>query len=171
MRAMTSFRCLLLGIVALSSACKSAGSPESATAANVDDARPVAPDKPWPSLSTPERKAHMSDHVVPVMEAHFKRHDPKRYASFSCDTCHGADMVERAFKMPNPSLLALHPTGSAEQHKMVEQYPEMVKLMFNHVLPDMQTLLGAEPFDAETKTGFSCYACHPAAEPALEASR
>jgi len=170
MRAMSSFRSLLLWVLALGTACGGSVQAESATAANAESPRPVPPEEPWASLDARARKAHMSAHVVPVMEAHFKRFDATRYASFSCDTCHGADMVERNFKMPNPSLLALHPTGSDAQHRMVEAYPEMVKLMFNHVLPDMQTLLGAADFDPETKTGFSCYACHPAAGAAQEAS-
>ncbi len=168
---MMSLRCPLAGIASVSIACGGASPHDTSTAANVGDARPIAPEKPWPLLGTRERKAHMDAHVMPVMEAHFRRHDPVRYASFSCDTCHGADMVERAFKMPNPSLLAMYPTGSAEQQQMVEEHPKMVKLMFNQVLPDMQALLGEGPFDTKTNTGFSCYACHPAAGPALSASR
>ena len=66
--------------------------------------------------------------------------------------------------MPNPDILVLHPTGSAEQKAMVEQHPKMVRFMFNHVLPTMQDLLGAPDYDEATKSGFSCYACHPSAQ-------
>lgn len=171
MRCMSTQRCAAgIAILALS-LCSCASGQTASQTAKTTSPKPVAPAKPWATLSQAERKAHMNEHVVPVMEAHFKRHDPERYAAFSCETCHGQDMVARNFKMPNPSLLALHPTGSDEQHKMVETYPEMVKLMFNHVLPDMQASLGVEAYDTATKTGFSCYACHPAAESALEASR
>ena len=52
-------------------------------------------------------------------------------------------------------------TGTPEQHQMVRDYPEMVRFMFNDVLPTMQTLGGAADFDDETGEGFSCYSCHP----------
>lgn len=37
-------------------------------------------------------------------------------------------------------------------------------LQFNHIVPAMKTMLGAEDYDEETGEGFSCYTCHPHAE-------
>lgn len=131
-------------------------------------ARPTeisGPPEPWAEMSFDERKRYMGREVIPVMTELFKEYDPGEFSGFSCDTCHGDDMDERRFAMPSPSLPALHPTGSAEQQQMVEEHPEMVRFMFNQVLPSMQRLLGAEPFDPETRTGFSCFACHPTAQP------
>jgi len=105
----------------------------------------------------------MNDAVVPAMQPLWEAHDADRFASFGCETCHGESMVEREFALPNPDILPLHPTGSSEQRQMVADHPEMVRFMFNRVLPTMQKLLGASEYDASTKQGFSCYACHPAA--------
>jgi hypothetical protein len=69
-------------------------------------------------------------------------------------------MQERNFAMPNPAIMPLHPTGTPEQLQMVEEQREMVTFMFQRVMPRMQELLGAEPYDATTGGGFSCYACH-----------
>ncbi len=170
MAVMSPLRCAVCLAAAPTIACAGALPSEPESAAGVVP-HPTPPAQPWANLSLGERKAHMNERVVPVMEAHFRRHDPVRYARFSCDTCHGSDMAERGFKMPNPALLALHPTGSEEQHRMVDTYPEMVKLMFNHVLPDMVTLLGAQPYDATTGAGVTCYACHPAADSTQGAAR
>ena len=121
------------------------------------------PPKPWIEMDFDERKTYMSEKVMPVMAPMFQSYDPGEFAAFSCDTCHGDDMRERAFAMPNPGLPALYPTGTPEQRQMVEEHPEMVRFMFNDVLPTMQTLLGAEAVDEETGLGFSCFACHPRA--------
>jgi hypothetical protein len=121
------------------------------------------PPKPWGELNLLERKQHMNAHVLPAMEARFKRFDGVRYANFSCATCHGSDMVARNFAMPNPSLLALHATGSPEQQRMVRERPEMTRFMFNQVLPGVQAMLDAPDYDPATRSGFSCYACHPSA--------
>jgi len=124
----------------------------------------VPPPKPWAEMTFDERKRHMGLHVLPVMTHLFKEYDPGEYSAFSCDTCHGDDAQDRQFAMPNPELPPLFATGSPEQQQMVQDHPEMVRFMFNHVLPAMREMVGAEPYDAETGTGFSCYACHPHGE-------
>lgn len=122
------------------------------------------PPEPWEQMSFDERKRYMGRQVMPVVAPMFEAYDPEAFAGFSCDTCHGEDMQDRGFEMPNPSLPALYPTGTPEQRQMVEEHPELVRFMFNDVLPTMQTLLGAEPYDEDTGTGFSCFSCHPHAE-------
>ncbi|HJK94835.1 MAG TPA: hypothetical protein RMH85_13450 [Polyangiaceae bacterium LLY-WYZ-15_(1-7)] len=124
---------------------------------------PRAP-KPWEEMTAQEKGQFMGDEVLPYMRALFQEYDAERYADFGCATCHGADMNARGFAMPNQDILALHPSGSPEQRQMVEAHPEMVRFMFNHVLPAMRDMIGAEPYDAETGEGFSCYTCHPHAE-------
>ena len=66
-------------------------------------------------------------------------------------------------KCPTPTSWRSTPTGTPEQQQMVQDHPDMVRFMFTKVLPTMQTLLGAQPYDDTTQTGFSCYACHPSA--------
>jgi hypothetical protein len=119
------------------------------------------PPKPWAEMDRGERQSWMVAEVLPRIGPMFEEFDAQRFEGFDCAGCHGADAAARNWAMPNPSILALHPTGSPEQQQMVQEHPEMVRFMFNRIVPAMQTLLGAEPFDAETGEGFSCYACHP----------
>ena len=122
---------------------------------------PTPPDRPWAELSMDERRAHMARHVVPVMTELFAGYDAERFPDVSCETCHGSGAAERAFAMPNPDLLALYPTGSIGQYRMVETYPLGVRFMFSEVVPAMRTMVGASEYDAATGEGFSCFACHP----------
>ena len=118
---------------------------------------------PWEEMSHEDQGAWMAQEVMPRLGPMFEQYDPERYAGFTCQGCHGASAQERGFEMPNPDIMALHPTGTPEQQQMVQDHPEMVRFMFTKVLPTMQTLLGASPYDEATQTGFSCYACHPSA--------
>lgn len=122
--------------------------------------------KTWDQMSFDERRRYMARRVLPEMAALFEEYDAERFSGFGCESCHGEDMQARGFAMPNPEIMALHPTGTEEQRRMVEEYRPMVMFMFNRVLPRMQELLNAPPYDEATGTGFSCFACHPhAAEP------
>jgi hypothetical protein len=150
-----------------SSATVSAPSADATGASTIGGAQGSAiagPPRPWAELEHAEKQAYMVRVVLPRMTAIFQEHDAERYAGFDCATCHGADATARADAMPSPSLLPLHPTGSEGQHETVRRHPEAVRFMFNRVLPAMQQLLGAEPFDATTGEGLTCYACHPHAE-------
>lgn len=156
------FRTLVLPLAFALAAC-GASSPSTppTTEPTTAHREPVPPERPWAELSMDERRAHMARHVVPVMSELFAEYDAERYADLSCDTCHGEGGAERGFAMPNPSLLALYPTGSIGQYQLVERYPNGVQFMFTRVVPAMRTMLGAPEYDAETHTGFSCFACHP----------
>lgn len=124
---------------------------------------PVAP-KPWDEM-TPEEKGHfMGEEVLPYMKELFAEYDEEEFGNMNCATCHGPDAQERHFEMPAPSLPPLHASGTPEQRQMVEEHPQMVRFMFNHVVPAMRTMIGEEEYDAETGEGFSCYFCHPHAE-------
>ena len=124
---------------------------------------PVAP-KPWDEMTPEEKGAFMGDSVLPYMKELFAEYDSEEFGNMNCATCHGPDMQARNFEMPAPSLPPLYASGSPEQHRMVEEHPQMVRFMFNHVVPAMRTMIGEEEFDTETGEGFSCYFCHPHAE-------
>lgn len=128
-----------------------------------EDEIPVTP-RPWAEMSPEEKGQFMGAEVLPYMRTLFQEYDGERYASVNCATCHGQNATERNFEMPNPDILPLHPSGSPEQRAMVEAHPRMVRFMFNHVVPAMRQMIGAEEYDAETGEGFSCYFCHPHAE-------
>ncbi len=155
--------CVSLAALAIPPAC---GSRASQTVGDAQPAKIAGPPKPWDEMDHGEQADYMRDRVVPVMKPLFVAFDPTAYAEFGCKTCHGPDAREREFKMPNPHNDTLYPTGSAEQLKTVADHPEEVRFMFQKVVPAMQALLGLEDFDEVRGTGFSCYFCHPAGQPA-----
>lgn len=119
------------------------------------------PPAPWAELGPAERGQHMAAHVVGPMGELFAAYDAERFGDFSCASCHGPDARARHYEMPSPSLPVLYPTGSIGQFETVRQYPEGARFMYGHVMPAMQTLLGAAEYDATTGEGLTCFACHP----------
>lgn len=130
----------------------------------------AARERPWHALSHDERKAYMQRAVAPSMESVFVAHDAERFAAFGCRTCHGASARERGYRMPNPELPALYPTGSAEQKATVEKHRATARFMHQQVIPNMRALLGARSYDPATGQGFSCFHCHPRGEPVQAAA-
>jgi len=119
----------------------------------------------WSELGHDARMAVMSTEVMPAARRLFQGFDAERYASVSCATCHGeASAARHEYRMPNPDLYPLFATGTPEQAAMVRDRPEMVRFMHNHVVPEVQAILGAEAYDTEAQTGFSCFTCHPRGE-------
>ncbi len=119
-----------------------------------------SPPRPWAEMSHDERAQWMGAEVLPRMADLFAEYDAERFADFSCATCHGEDARERGFAMPNPAILPVHRSGTPGQEQMVRDYPAGTRFMFQRVVPTMQRLLGAREYDATTREGFSCYACH-----------
>lgn len=133
-----------------------------------------AVDRPqWSELDRDARVALMTTQVMPRATELFQGFDPERYAVVNCATCHGAGAADGSFTMPNPAILPLHPSGSPEQQAMVQEHPQMVRFMFNHLVPAMRETMNVPPYEAETGDGFSCFYCHSHAEeaapPAAEA--
>ncbi|MCA9579635.1 MAG: hypothetical protein R3B40_17120 [Polyangiales bacterium] len=126
-----------------------------------EGAQVEAESRRWEDLDHDARMAVMSTEVLPAARRLFQGFDAERYSSVTCATCHGEDGAERAWAMPNPSLYALYPTGSAEQQAMVRDYPEMVRFMHNHLVPEMRAILGAESYEESSHSGFACFSCHP----------
>jgi hypothetical protein len=97
----------------------------------------------------------MGLYVFPKMRATFQAFSPKAYEVFRCQTCHGIDMEEVKFKMPN-HLYAL-PASGAEQAAL--DYDEKTaRFMIDTVVPAMRDLLGSgDPQFAQT---VNCHTCH-----------
>ncbi|MBK8410946.1 MAG: hypothetical protein IPL19_23660 [Sandaracinaceae bacterium] len=130
-----------------------------------DTAQVEATARRWSELDHDARMAVMSTEVMPAARRLFQGFDAERYSSVSCGTCHGeASAARHEYAMPNPDLYPLFPTGTPQQAAMVQEHPEMVRFMHNHLLPEMQSILGADAYDPETQTGFSCFSCHPRGE-------
>jgi hypothetical protein len=115
-------------------------------------------EKAWADKSREERMDWMGLEDFPKMKAEFTEHDAEGLADFACQTCHGDDMEAMDFKMPN-SLYALSATDTLAEARDYDA--EMTEVMVNVVVPEMAKLLGMQPYDPATQTGFGCFGCHP----------
>ena len=104
-------------------------------------------------MSKDQQVAFMKKYVMPEMEPVFKGYDAKRYAEFSCKTCHGPK-----FKNPKDFLPKL--TFKDGNITSFASKPEVSKFMAEQVLPHMATALGLKLMDPKTHTGFGCNGCH-----------
>lgn len=104
-------------------------------------------------MSEPQKMKHMKEVVAPTMAKVFQEADAEEYAKFNCATCHGPGAKQGDFRMPTESLPAL------DQEEM-DEHPDVTKFMMERVVPEMAKLLGEEPYNPETQSGFGCYNCH-----------
>jgi hypothetical protein len=155
---------------ATDSAASSASAATSASAAPSTSAAPsasVAAAPSWKTMTHEQKMGIMKSKVLPKMSEDFMAVDKKKYAEFSCKTCHGdAAVKDGSFKMPNPKLPKL-PTDPAGFKALSTKKPEVMKFMMEKVKPDMVSLLGVEAYEpGKNETGFGCYNCHEKAEAA-----
>ncbi len=112
----------------------------------------------WAELDRRERLVFMTDEVEPTMRAIFQEHDQERWASFGCESCHGADAAGRDYEMP-AVLGALPLDNTLEVAEM--RNPELTAFMLEEVFPTMAALLDEPKFDQTTEPdGFRCVGCH-----------
>jgi hypothetical protein len=143
----------------------SATPPPAATTAPAPSAAPAeaTPTQPapgeWDKWTHDQKLAWMKAGVMPKMGALFTAYDAKKYADPKCGLCHGAGAKDGSFKMPNPDLPKL-PKTPAEFKTLAAKHPKIFAFMKDQVEPTMAGLLGEQPFDPKTKTGFTCMGCH-----------
>ena len=129
---------------------EAAAKPAAAAPATVD----------WKSMDKKARKAHMKKVVTPAMKTAFIAFDGKRYKTFGCVTCHGAEGIEKnTYKMPNAKLPRL-PKDMAGFEALAKKKPEVMKFMGQEVKPKMAAMLGMPEYKPETGAGFGCNGCH-----------
>lgn len=104
-------------------------------------------------MTKDEQVAFMKKNVVPEMGPVFKGYDAKRYAEFSCKTCHGPK-----FKNPKEFLPKL--TLKDGKLDIPADDAAIAKFMGEQVVPHMAAAMGLKPFDMATHTGFGCGGCH-----------
>ncbi len=114
----------------------------------------------WADMDRDQRLAYMQQTITPEMKQLFQEFDAERYADFGCATCHGDDLREVDFQMPN----GLAPLRYEDIPGMFESEQPMAVFMTQTVWPRMTELLGAEPYSSENPEGFSCFTCHATAE-------
>jgi hypothetical protein len=113
----------------------------------------------WPTWSRDRKFAYMRDTVLPAEKAIFARFEPLRFASLSCETCHGQGARDGTYRMPNPDLPHLDGGRNGFQ-ELLDKQPETLRFMQKVVAPETARLLGYAEFDMEKHVGFSCYQCH-----------
>lgn len=124
------------------------------------------PPKAWTDMTHDEKFDYMSEEVVSRMEDAFVGHDAKRFADFSCGTCHGAGADDGTYKMPNAAIMAIPRSGTPEQKELVKNHRPMLQFMFNQVYKPMREMLDLPEYDPKTNQGFGCFSCHPVLESA-----
>lgn len=115
------------------------------------------PDKPWGEMTPDEQEWYMIGKVLPIMKEVFARHDAERWApaSYGCETCHGPNMRDVAFRMPAANQYRVPERNTPAWNSMLRIFPDVVRFMEEEVTPTMGTLLGIE--------GYTCTHCHPSA--------
>jgi hypothetical protein len=128
-------------------------------------AAPATPDAVAPTAAAPagpawsddmskdQKVQFMKNHIMPAMQPVFQKADAKKYAEFSCKTCHGP-----AFKDPDDFLP--HLTMKGGTITSFADKPEVSKYMAEAVVPAMAKAMGMAPYDPATQKGFGCAGCH-----------
>jgi len=98
----------------------------------------------------------MKTKVLPQMKAAFQKFDAKKFAKFTCKTCHGKDPVKAKYEMPNPEL----PKLDFAALKAGKQEPKLAEFMGKVVKPDMAKLLQRPEYSDKNPDGFGCLDCH-----------
>lgn len=112
----------------------------------------------WDELDRTERAAFMLEEVLPRMADIFAAHDPERFAGFACESCHGVDLVDVDYAMPN-ALGALPTEGTLEV--AMARDPVMTQFMLDDVFPVMVELLDGEKYsESDAPDGLRCTICH-----------
>lgn len=108
----------------------------------------------WKDMNREQRLEYMGVTVMPAMKALFQEYDPEGYAEFKCQTCHGEDMEQADFEMPNGlyALPAADPITAAKEYDA-----EVTAFMLEKLTPKMAELLGMQPGEEMT-----CMSCHEA---------
>ncbi len=114
----------------------------------------------WEAMDRKARMKFMSSKVLPEMKTIFKEYNEKEFGSFNCKTCHGDDIKEVDYKMPNAPIFELPADNPIQAAKDYDE--EVTAFMVDKVMPQMAELLGEE-YDRETGAGeHGCLSCHPA---------
>lgn len=116
---------------------------------------PGAPGVPWSKKTREQRGEYMGHVVYPKMRALFREHDAGAFDDFRCQTCHGENMEQAHFRMPNalPALPAADPVEHGRSHD-----EKTTKFMVERVVPAMKELFAAD--DPAFAQSFGCFHCH-----------
>lgn len=114
-----------------------------------------APGTSWAAKNMEQRFGFMAAQVHPVMKKIFIDYEEDN-AGFACSSCHGEDMEQIDYAMPNESLYAM--PKDLPYDDAIDFDEEMAVFMMTKVTPTLQDLLnkGEGP-----PTKVTCFTCHP----------
>jgi hypothetical protein len=142
----------LLGGAALLAACSNQKNPDS-------PGIPLgAPNTTWAAKNIEQRFGFMAAQVHPTMTKLFVDYDPDK-VGFDCSNCHGSNMEQVDYEMPNKALYALPKNRPYDD--AIDYDDKIAVFMMTKVTPALQDLFnrGEGP-----PTKASCFSCHPVAE-------
>jgi hypothetical protein len=146
---------------ATETAAPAASAAPSASAAPVTAGPPTAPGPgDWDKWSHDQKLAWMKAGVMPKMHDLFAAFDSAKYGDAKCKLCHGKGAEDGSFKMPNPDLPKLPKTPAEFKTLATGKKAKIFAFMKDQVLPTMAGLVGEQPYDPKTNTGFGCMECH-----------
>jgi hypothetical protein len=112
----------------------------------------------WTEMNVEQRKAHMSNVVLPRAAAVFRAWRPERFARVDCTLCHGQGANTGNFHMPTAHLPRL--SGELLLGPEFQKHPDTTRLKLDRLVPEIAEALGLKSFSIITRTGFGCYSCH-----------
>ena len=117
-----------------------------------------APGTSWAAKTLEQRFGFMAAQVHPIMTRLFVEYDPDK-AGFDCTNCHGSNMEQIDYEMPNKALYGLPKERPYDD--AIDFDDKIAVFMMTKVTPTLQELFnkGEGP-----RTKVSCFTCHPAAE-------
>ena len=130
-------------------------------ASSAAPAAPASPPGPgdWDKWSHDQKLAYMKSTVMGAEKTLFSGYDSGKYGDMKCNICHGPGAADGSFKMPNPALPKLDATPAGFK-KLATDKAKIFQFMMKQVEPQTAQLLGEQPFDPKTNTGFGCFNCH-----------
>ena len=115
-----------------------------------------APGLSWAAKNTEQRFGFMAAQVHPAMAQLFLEYKPDYYEGFTCSNCHGAEMEQIDYSMPNQSLYSLPKARPYDD--AIDFDSAIAVFMMTKVTPKLQELFneGEGP-----RTKVTCFNCHP----------
>jgi hypothetical protein len=121
------------------------------------------PQVAWKDMTKEQRGKYMAKVVMPKMKPLFQSFDPKGFAKFECETCHGGGAKDHSFKMPNPDIFVLpNPETKGAFEALAKDKGDWMKFMATQVKPQMAELLGLPQWEPQNPdpNAFGCFQCH-----------
>ena len=117
-----------------------------------------APGTSWAAKTLEQRFGFMAAQVHPTMARLFVEYDPDK-AGFDCSNCHGSEMEQVDYAMPNKALYGLPKERPYDD--AIDFDNKIAVFMMTKVTPTLQELFnkGDGP-----RTKVSCFTCHPVAD-------